>query len=468
VTSTFIALPLTSGEAFLLRTEDAAGHTWTILVDGGKKYGENSRELVKLLSKVSPRIDRIDIVVCTHSDADHSQGLWHLPEDWYGIGRTIGEFWLPGRWANAMPRILTDPAGFAATLVEGAVRFGYRLAGDGREGEERLAEALFVSREHRIRNLADELVGEGAGDAVGSVVTRVEQSGEWVADDGGAAAFGLHAEELSMLRASLDESDEGADPFEAAIRSADARSFLFSAMFLEGDRFLALPTAMMLEAHAVLNEVAETAKAIRKIATAALNHRIGIRWFDFGEYEKTDTPSGGVLGVLEPWCSVEVVPDRAKLSRLSALALVTNLRLTRQNVESLVFYRPETDEVPGVLFLGDSRLAHGINKPERDFPVPFEKPTRPLLVTAPHHGSDHNDNAYEVLDTWLGRDGAVLIRNGGQSNQRLAEFVARDERRCAQCVQCNGKDWNQWVSVMATGNTWHWPPSANACGTPKI
>lgn len=52
--STFIALPLSSGEAFLLRTEDDSGRSWTILVDGGKKYGEDTRELAKLLSNVSP------------------------------------------------------------------------------------------------------------------------------------------------------------------------------------------------------------------------------------------------------------------------------------------------------------------------------------------------------------------------------------------------------------------------------
>lgn len=385
------------------------------------------------------------------------------------MGRTIGEFWLPGRWANAMPRILTDPAGFAATLVEGAVDFSSRLSENrSGEGEEKIARALFVSRERRVRNLADELFRQDAEDVLSSAVSHVEERENRDADDGGAAAFGLNAEELGLLRASLHESDEEVDPFTAAIQSADARSFLFSAVFLEGDRFLALPSAMMLEAHAVLNEVAETAKAIRKIATAALAHRIGIRWFDFGEYAKTDMPSGGVQGVFEPWCSVEVLPDRTKLSRLSALALVTNLRLTRQNVESLVFYRPETDQSPGILFLGDSRLAHGIEKPEKDFPVPFERPSRKLLVTAPHHGSDHNDNAYEVLDRWLPSDSILFVRNGGQSNQKLAEYVRRDERRCAQCVQCHGKEWNQWVAVTATGNSWNWPPSANVCGIPKI
>jgi len=131
VASTFIALPLKSGEAFLLRTPDDQGNEWVILVDGGKAYGKDSRELGKILAEVMPKIEHIDIVICTHSDADHSQGLWFLADDWYEMGRSIGEFWLPGRWANAVPAILTDPSGFAAKLLYGAVEAANQIVRDG-------------------------------------------------------------------------------------------------------------------------------------------------------------------------------------------------------------------------------------------------------------------------------------------------------------------------------------------------
>ena len=465
--STFIALPLTSGEAFLLRTTDDAGREWTILVDGGKKYSENSRELAKVLAEVSPRIERIDIVVCTHSDSDHSQGLWYLAEDWYGMGRSIGEFWLPGRWANAMPDILTDPSRFAARLVEGAYEASKRVSyADRKDGDEKASRASFVSRELRYRNLAGEL--DLADDHITSAVVAIDGEAHAPEDGRSAAAFGLTSAELHLLRADTQESDDSVDPLTAALQHADSRSkFAEIAFFDERSMWLERSSPVMLEAHMVLQEVAETAQAIRRIALAALERKIGVRWFDFGEYAKTDRPSGGEPGLFEPLCSVEVIPDQAKLTRLSAFMLVTNLRLTRQNVESLVFYRPETRDAPGVLFLGDSRLAHGIERPEKDFPVRYPQPGRKLLVTAPHHGSDHNDNAFSVLDDWLGPNGAVFVRNGGQSNQKLADFLGRTERRCAQCVQCHGKEWNQWVAVTSSGNSWNWPPSANVCGTPK-
>lgn len=462
--STFIALPLSSGEAFLLRTTDESGREWAILIDGGKKYGAGTRELATLLAEVSPTISRIDIIVCTHSDSDHSQGLWYFADDWYETGRTIGEFWLPGRWANAMPGILTNPAAFVAKLMEGSREVALRLR-DGSLGDESEFTG-FVSRESLHRKLGEALADTEDG-GVASLVTVVEDGPERE-DDPVASAFGLASEELIALRREAEETDDEVDLFETSLTqaraSADGGRYLFSERL---GAFFPRVSIEALEARAVFEEVAETAQAIQKIATAAVEKGIRVRWFDFGEYAKTDMPSGGVEGVLQPLCSVEVIPDRAKLSRLSAFSLVTNLRLTRQNVESIVFYRPETASSPGVLFLGDSRLAHGIERPERDFPIPFSAPVRRLVVTAAHHGSQNNDNAYAVLDKWLGANHPVFVRNGGQSNQTLDEYIKRDDRRCAQCIQCHGGDWHQWVAVSAPGNSWNWPPTANVCGKPK-
>ena len=74
MSSTFIALPLTNGDAFLLRTKDKSGKSWNILVDSGKKYGKNTRELALILSQVSPKVEHVDIAICTHQDADHANG----------------------------------------------------------------------------------------------------------------------------------------------------------------------------------------------------------------------------------------------------------------------------------------------------------------------------------------------------------------------------------------------------------
>jgi len=232
--------------------------------------------------------------------------------------------------------------------------------------------------------------------------------------------------------------------------------------------FEQLDIAIAAEGQVAFAEVAETAKAIHKISTSALVHNIRVRWFDFGEYQKSDKPLGGLPGLLEPCCSVEVVPSRDKAAKLTNLALFHSLRLTRQNVESIVFYRPENSSEPGVLFLGDSRLAHGIERPEKDFPIPFDKPTRKILITAPHHGSRNNDHAFKVLKDWLGINDQYFVRNGGQTGQALDKYLSHNNRRCAQCVQCHGKEWNQWVSVTTDGNDWRWPPNSEECGTPRV
>lgn len=460
--STFIALPLSSGESFLLRTQDDDGREWTILVDSGKKYGEGRRELAKILAQVSPRIDRIDIAICTHSDSDHSNGFWFFADDWYDMGRSIGEFWLPGRWANAMPAILTDPAGLAAKLAQGAFEASALMLTE--KNREILASK---SREQRFNTLAKLAI-----DVEDGIFSAVSLPNDNIGDEDGllAESFGLSLDDLSILRADLDETDDAINPFEkAASQVGSGFPWAFSSMTSDlPEMTWAKFNLVEKEGLAAFSEVAETADAIRKIAVSALTRKIRIRWFDFGEYEKTNKPSGGNAGLLEPFCSVEVVPDPSKFRRMSAFRLFSNLRLSKQNVESLVFYRPETKTTPGLLFLGDSRLAHGIERPDRNFPVPFTKPTHKLLVTAPHHGSGNNDRAFEVVNSWLGKAGAAFVRNGGQSNQTLGEYLSQKDRRCAQCVQCHGKDWNQWVAVSTIGNSWNWPPSANVCGKPKI
>lgn len=454
MSSTFIALPLSSGEAFLLRTPDKTGRERVMLVDSGKKYGERTRELAKILSEISPRIDHIDFAICTHSDADHSQGFWSFTDDWYGLNRTLGEYWLPGGWANAMPAILTDPTGFASKLMDGAIqasRYLHSVKGEMKS----------ISREERYF-----MAGfAGAADAPSDAVVELND------DDPPTfhAGFGLSEAEAASLRIDIEETDDAVDPFDAASNSmlrGSELSLLYFERFISG---LSLNDALSisLESNVSFQEVAETAKAIRKIALSALEHNIRVRWFDFGKFRQSGLPRGGQAGLLEPCCAVEVAPDPSRTKLLSNLMLFHNLRLTRQNVESLVFYRPEDDDEPGVLFLGDSRLAHGIEKPGESFPRPFDKPKRKLLVTAPHHGSRNNDHAYGVLSDWLGTDQQYYIRNGGQVGQTLHKFLMCESRRCAQCVQCNGKQWHQWVAVSSFGSDWKWPPNAEECGSPS-
>lgn len=99
------ALPI-PGESFLLHRQGQH-----ILVDGG--YG--SRSLSTALSSQVPAIDHLDIVVCTHADKDHAGGLVDIIDK---CNIRIGEFWLPGAWAESLPELLKSPG----RVIDGLVR----------------------------------------------------------------------------------------------------------------------------------------------------------------------------------------------------------------------------------------------------------------------------------------------------------------------------------------------------------
>lgn len=466
MSSTFIALPLTNGDAFLLRTKDKSGKSWNILVDSGKKYGKNTRELALILSQVSPKVEHVDIAICTHQDADHANGFWYFAEDWYDMGRTIGEYWLPGRWANAMPAILTDPSEFSARLMDGAEEASLQsMQGDFLERSTSFRDSsdiLMPEEKLQLFALHNEVFSEEKSNV--RVNSNEEENGSEL---GLARSFGLSEEELSRFKEDIEETDDTLDPLAVTL---DISNYQLPRLAYYFERVEKRAEFFQVEAESrkFFAEAMDTAKAIRKISISAINHNIRVRWFDFGKFKSSEMPSGGNPGLLEPLCSVEVEPVPHSMQKMSNIALFVSLRLSRQNVESLVFYRPEDQDSPGVLFLGDSRLAYGVNRPEENFPLNHDRPKRKIIVTAPHHGSDKNDRAYKVLEEWLDDNEPIFIRNGGQSNQKLNAYLQYENRRCAQCVQCHGKTWNQWVAVNAYAGDWQWPPKADACGIPRI
>ena len=79
----FTALPVTVGDAFLLRSP-----LGTILVDAGK----NRKHILQLLEKEGLPKNHINLLVCTHYDADHIQGLLGILES---NKFTFDEIWLP-------------------------------------------------------------------------------------------------------------------------------------------------------------------------------------------------------------------------------------------------------------------------------------------------------------------------------------------------------------------------------------
>lgn len=78
----FTALPVNVGDAFLLQTKDKK-----ILVDGG----QNQTDIIKLLNKENLN-NHIDLLVCSHYDADHINGILGVIKS---KKYTFNEIWLP-------------------------------------------------------------------------------------------------------------------------------------------------------------------------------------------------------------------------------------------------------------------------------------------------------------------------------------------------------------------------------------
>ena len=90
MSSRFTALPLSSGEAFVLETEhDHRGYV--VLFDGGQSKTRGPENgLFKSLKDHCPTVgNRIDIAICSHSDHDHSAGFPRFVETWVSEGNEI-------------------------------------------------------------------------------------------------------------------------------------------------------------------------------------------------------------------------------------------------------------------------------------------------------------------------------------------------------------------------------------------
>ena len=419
----FTALALPSGEAFLLETHHN-GRDVAILVDSGNVAKDDP--LVAAVRKASPNRRRIDIAVCTHQDSDHAKGFSSFADAWYSEGGEIGEYWLPGRWAAAVPAILLDPGATQARVFLGALQISSDLDPFLANGEADHASLEEVVRKYALQN--------GRFEEPNFAEESVLEAGAEQRNPDLAQSLGLTEGQIASLAAILDDREPG---------WCEGAFNIFTGWPLWRDGVVS--RAMILARDAI-----ETAKSIYAIAESAAVYKIPIRWFDFGPFEVSKSASGGIRGLLEPVSSVEL---RRPPSRVSDIVLFLSLYLSRQNVESLVFYRPETAEEPGVLFTGDSRLAFGIGSPGQPFPMPTTVPRRQIIGTAPHHGSRVNDVVYGIIGSWIGQgNNAFYIRNGGHWKQSLGDYLKQPYRACVKCKGRHPKP--RRVSVKSVGGVW--------------
>lgn len=373
----FVAINVGQGDAFFLQRQNRR-----ILVDGGRSVEGFANHFVR-----TTNCSEVDVLVCTHNDADHANGVIGYLRDNLGVR----EVWLPGNWTPALEQILSDPFGYPDTLLR------------------------------EIREESADLGVDGEGDLLEQLGPLPPPENDLAPADEGAAERILAALERAQDETWNSPLAPWAVVWEAAaLRSRRLRVFV---------------------------EALSAARRIRDIALLAFRRGATLRWFEFG----LQAPGGGDELLLFPLNARELILRRRPMWLLLAL------RLSVANQRSLVFYSPPSSG-GAVLFSADSDLVTTRCPPIED-----------LLVTAPHHGSETNRNAYATL-TPLAEQGTrlTLVRSDGRYRKRPgASYLGLPATRfCTICWTSANRSScfpRQAVRVSGSGGSWHSAAGTASC-----
>lgn len=385
----FIALPVGQGDAFYLNRRD-----WSALVDGGRAQASFPG-----IFQATTGADSVDVLVCTHNDADHANGVIGYIES--GLG--CGELWLPGRWLPALAGVLEPFANVFSSLAEE------------------------MEREEMLK---------GFDHAQTLDTTPLEQFAERVFDRQQHAEFGP---EVPLTEGgwpeNLREALERAMPWEPHAWPVSAELELWSQA---PGRLLTIVLTSNPAHTRLFWSAINAARRIRAIALAAFHRGIPVVWFEYD----TTRPSGkcGELVPLNARAIAEFRPARG--------SLFVYLALTVTNRESLVFWSPRADDFPGVLFNADSDLS-GVKLPSN---------IDGAIATAPHHGSEANRNVYPVVaKSAADADSLIWVRSDGRFKSRPGPgYLSVSGRRlCTMCRLPGGRSSpKRPVQLFARRGSW--------------
>jgi hypothetical protein len=284
----FIAIPVTVGDAFYL---ERGGRS--ILVDGGK-----SERAFPELFRQHVRRDGADIVVCTHNDADHANGIIGFLE----AGLACREVWLPGSWLGTVKDLMRPDGVVINEIIDGAIEFWERNCMRGGESPSTIEQAGAMIPDRGFES--KRLDGDTPSDWPEDVTDAIEEA------------------EDSLLPEQWDWW------WRKYVRHY--RYFpLFSSEFWD-----------------IVEGAIEAGKRIKRIARLAYANGVPVRWFQYDP----GSADGGILGFLH------VLSARPVVRVFPSGTLFVRLALTTVNKESLVLYSPRDYQSPGVLFCADSDL----------------------------------------------------------------------------------------------------------------
>lgn len=384
----FIALPVGSGDAFYVETEDK----FRVLVDGGR-----SRDALPQLFQRYTGSSEVDVLVCTHNDADHAEGLIGFLEN----RLNCRELWLPATWLEAVRNLPADVKETISFLWENLDRASekglLRRAEEGQDFQDIAWRTVFpeFSEEQPIRDnpLAEEMPeGQDA-----------------------------HALDAYLDNSTMAAMEEHLDFFACA-----------------WPWYWEIPWRWLPFACWRHFVIIQDTRRLLELAWIALNRGIPVRCF---AHDPTNTGEIGSLRgyPLQPLSAKPSHYVRPPKPTKAAKEFFWTLFLTTVNRESLVFFLNAGDGQPGVLFTADSDLK-GVNVDH----VPAWS-----IATAPHHGSDENRSVYAHVNKPM-----VWVRSDGYSKIRpCQEFLkAPGKRFCTLCR--NSREPKQAVRLYRRRGSW--------------
>ncbi len=377
----FIAIPVGQGDSFYFEREG-----WSVLVDGGR----SRKRFAGMFERVTQKANT-SIVVCTHNDADHANGVLGFLED----GLDCDEIWLPGRWLEALPDVLAPTDTTWKDLYQD-IEEATKTTPDGK---------IFTENETPLERYASDNYEK----TVRQVKKEDSPTNEKLDSNGWSE--------------SLRDKLERADNWDEYFPYDWPQHLIHWIKMLHSDKKVA----------DLFFSVIEAEQRIKKIALSAFHRGLKVRWFEYDTVNVSDGTNN-----LKPLNSRElkILPPRER-------SLFYTLALSVTNKESLVFWSPTSEEDRGVLFTADSDL-HGANLPNS---IELEG----SIVTTPHHGSKANAIVYQKIAAqttrWVRSDGCY-------KNRPCDEFLDLGHRFCTVCRQGKTFSSKIPVSLFSRSGQW--------------
>lgn len=355
----FKALAVNQGDAFYFERNGT-----NVLIDGGS----SKDVLIQQLNKEN--IKRIDIIVVTHNDFDHSNGIIGLLEKKRKFRQTDTEIWVPCSFGSVLEKCPSKDSAYDQIIPDYQKRLDIPFNGDFKK------EMLAIIE--------------------GTVYDKYDHYWEVV------ESSEKKQNNISFPRYSQEEKLPIEKITKKYCHNRNKEQKRKDLQLLSQIKFLLVKY-----------------NKIKKIIDLSKQRKIKIRYFEY-----TNTPNGQTNGgkkdILEPVNSVE------KTSVSNSKNILALLKLSLENKYSLVFCSPKAEDFPGILFSADSDFSFNQTIPWKNEMI-ITVPHHGSASNNNVYQRYHNENKTISSNIWVKTYHDKVQNNISQYYRRM------NEKYCVRC-----------------------------------